>query len=69
MILFTADWCTQCKPIKQFLDNNTRDVEVVNVDTESGEELMQKYNVRGLPTLISNGENIVGAAKIMQEIK
>ena len=61
MKLFTANWCSQCKPVKQFIDTNNLDVELIDVDTEEGANVASSLGIRGLPTLIDGSNTIVGS--------
>ena len=71
LVDFWAAWCGPCKMIAPLLDEIARESEgkfriaKVNVDDEPG--LMQRFNVRAVPTLLffSHGElrdQIVGGA-------
>jgi glutaredoxin len=53
VVLFGADWCGNCTPQKEMLDDAGIEYEYVDVDesTES-QERANKYNVRSLPTTI-----------------
>jgi len=72
LVDFYAPWCDPCKMIAPVieqiaLENNA--LKVVKVDADNSQELMAKYGIRGIPTLllIKNGEQIatnVGAASV-----
>ena len=59
VFIFIADWCPYCKkakPIIEDLKNNPPkniNVIIVNEKDSKSKELMEKYNVRGYPTIIS----------------
>lgn len=66
---FYADWCAPCKVMAPVLDDIARDrvgrLLVVKVDTDRAPELSQRYQIRGIPTLIgfqsgSEVDRIVG---------
>lgn len=62
LIWFTAVWCQPCKQMKErFGDKLPSDlpVEYVNVDDEAALPLMQRYNVRAVPTFVLEKEGIV----------
>ncbi len=63
MILYTAPWCSQCKPVKSFIEKHDLPVREVNVDTINPQEL----NIRSLPTLLDEEKNeyVVGVGTIM----
>jgi len=52
LLKFHALWCGPCKMLTKVMDDIEfpYEVEVVNVD--HNEELVSKYNVRGVPTLV-----------------
>lgn len=48
---FSADWCGPCKVLSETLSKLTLPpIESINIDEDNG--LVDKYNVRGVPTLI-----------------
>ena len=55
---FVADWCPHCKNAKPAIENlknnspNNVEVEVVNESDDNSRELMEKYAVRGFPTIV-----------------
>lgn len=56
LIDFWADWCQPCHmlaPIIKELKNDLGDrLRVVKIDTEKHPELSQKFNIKGIPTMI-----------------
>lgn len=53
VLLFGADWCGNCTPQKEMLDDSGIDYEYVDVDeSEESQERANTYNVRSLPTTI-----------------
>lgn len=62
LLKFYADWCGPCKTqakVLESLDNVI--IENIDVDTDEGEELADKYNIRGCPTIIflDNNDNVL----------
>ena len=61
---FYATWCPPCKMLAPLLDtmaDKYKDkVKIVKVDTDKNPDLAQKYQIRGVPTLIffQNGQAI-----------
>lgn len=49
-ILFTTDYCARCPGIKQKLTD--KGVEFTLVDAIKNKELVSKYGVRGVPSLV-----------------
>jgi thioredoxin 1 len=62
---FYADWCQPCQRIKPFIDKLEAeyDVPVLKIDADESVELIRKFNVSGLPTvlLVDNDDNIIKA--------
>jgi len=54
VLKFYATWCQPCKtiaPIIEEIKNETEGVDFLYVDADLDKELVQKYNIRGLPTV------------------
>ena len=52
LLLFTASWCVPCKHIKKALPELDNQIEYEIIDIDDSTELVKKYYVRGVPTLI-----------------
>jgi thioredoxin 1 len=74
LIDFYAPWCAPCKMIapvvKQIAEENEL-LKVVKINADNSQELMAKFGIRGLPTLLlmNNGQVVgtqVGAASVSQ---
>ena len=71
---FYAPWCGPCKmiaPVVEQISTEFSELKVVKVNADNAQELMAKFGIRGIPTLllIDNGEVIatkVGAASVSQ---
>ena len=64
LVDFWADWCPPCKRISPLLDeiaSEQDDVTICKIDIVENPSVMEKYDVKGLPTLLffTNGK-IVG---------
>lgn len=62
MILITADWCVNCKPIKEYVAEKQYDVTLV--DADENREYIRSIGVRSVPTLIDGDKIFVGADSI-----
>lgn len=54
ILFFTAGWCQPCKAIKPFVEDAAASVgvPVEMVEWEASQDVVAKYDVRGVPTLI-----------------
>lgn len=54
LVDFYATWCGPCKMMAPVLDElaNSRSVKVVKVDIDESEDLVKKYGIMSVPTLI-----------------
>lgn len=57
-ILFTSKHCGACAGAKRVLNENGVKYREVSVDTERGEKLANKHDVRILPTLMVDGRKV-----------
>lgn len=62
LLFFTGSWCAGCRQLKPIVEREATDyeVEILDVDEDDGAFFADKYNVRGLPTLVvlENGREI-----------
>lgn len=62
LLFFTGSWCAVCRQLKLIVEREATDyeVEILDVDEDDGAFFADKYNVRGLPTLVvlENGREI-----------
>ncbi|WDE00147.1 thioredoxin [Thalassomonas actiniarum] len=74
LVDFYAPWCQPCKmiaPVVEQIAEEQPQLKVVKVDADNAQELMAKFGIRGIPTLllVENGEVVntqVGAASVSQ---
>lgn len=69
LLVFSAPWCHGCKVLKKNLEENNIPFKEVNVDEDKNSELVTKWSIRGLPTIlvVRNGEAetiLLGAGSI-----
>ena len=79
LIDFFADWCTPCKMISTVIEEvaENTDVKICKVNVDSEEELVKKFGIMSIPTLVvmKNGTvinrsiGITGKKAIMDMIK
>ena len=70
LVDFYAPWCGPCKmiaPVVEQVAQENSSLKVVKIDADNSQELMAKYGIRGIPTLllVKHGEPVatnVGAA-------
>lgn len=56
IIKFGAEWCSPCraiKPILQKLSLKYPEVELIECDVESDNDMAEKYKIMSLPTIVS----------------
>ena len=64
-MIFYAPWCGHCQhsmgDFKNATEQSNGKIQMVNSDDPQNKELLQKYNVKGFPTIKStNGEDYTG---------
>jgi len=78
LVDFWAEWCGPCKMIAPILDEVARDmagkVTVAKLNVDEDGEVAQRFNIRGIPTLIlfKDGKQVaqqVGAVSKSQLVK
>ncbi|MEX2103809.1 MAG: thioredoxin family protein, partial [Bacilli bacterium] len=54
VLKFGADWCKDCKAIDPFMpevaENYKDKLEIVSVDSEKAPDLVDKYQIMGIPS-------------------
>lgn len=63
VLLFTAEWCSQCKPLKRQIGH----LPVIEVDADKFVELATRYEVRGLPTVVELVRDVTDPHQLDQE--
>ncbi len=68
LVDFWAEWCGPCKQIAPALEDLANEmsdkVTVAKLDIEENPQTPQKYNVRGIPTLMLFKDGQVAATKV-----
>ena len=58
---YNAKWCGPCKQMKPHIEKLQKEgYDIQEIDVDDQPELAQQFNVRGVPTLVVNGNSIVG---------
>lgn len=72
LVDFYTDWCGPCKTIaprvEQVAQNNSEKLKVVKLNTDKSPAIAQKYEIKGIPTLIlfkdgAEVDRVVGLVK------
>ena len=77
LIDFYAPWCAPCKmlaPVVEQIAQEHEDIKVIKINADNSQELMDKFGIRGIPTLLlmNKGQLVatqVGAASVSQVTK
>jgi len=67
LVDFFAQWCGPCKmitPIVEQISNEFEAIKVVKIDADNAQEIMKKFAIRGIPTLLLFNTGKVIAAKV-----
>jgi thioredoxin 1 len=71
---FTATWCGPCKvfgPILKDVVENMTDVELVKVDADENQDMVNKFGIKGFPTIIvtKDDKELSRSAGLMPKVK
>lgn len=63
---FTAEWCAPCKSIKpKVIESGKAQI----VDIDSNKELVKRYNIKSVPTVIvANGDSVTARYSGVEQI-
>lgn len=68
---FYAEWCCQCKAQSNIVDQlEGIEVDKIDVDTNIGEEWVEKLKIRNLPVLalVDNENNVISVKRGLTQI-
>lgn len=57
VLKFSATWCGPCKALSGSLKHYTGTTAIEEIDIDENRELVEKYNIRGVPTCILLDDN------------
>lgn len=79
LLKFYADWCAPCRVLGKKLEGfDACELVSVDVDSDEGESLTEKYSIKNLPTMVLIDEEgnelkrwsgLVDVNKVKEEIK
>ena len=52
LVDFYATWCGPCKIQSNILDSLEEDIDIIKIDCDSNKELVLKYRIMSIPTLL-----------------
>jgi thioredoxin 1 len=67
LVDFFAEWCAPCKmisPLLEKLSDEKEDIKIVKVDADEAQELMAKFGIRGIPTLLLFKDGELSKSKV-----
>lgn len=70
IIIYSGEYCPNCKMIKSFMDNQGIQYEERNIENEEYKKELEKRGFKSIPVLVTNGEyhlvdrnNFIGVLK------
>ena len=61
ILKFESNSCPQCKALSATLERITKeyktDIKSINIEEDNSQDLIRKYNIRSIPTIIFLNEN------------
>lgn len=70
LVLFSADWCSSCTPVKKVIEQKRYPVNVLSIDSDEGEHAAHAAGVRQIPALqLEDGTLLTESNAILNILK
>jgi len=57
LLYFSAAWCGPCKTLGPIMEQAGQQINITKIDVDSSPEMVQRFGVRNIPTVILVGDN------------
>jgi thioredoxin 1 len=57
LLYFSAAWCNPCKTLGPIMEQVGQQTNIMKIDVDSSPEMVQKFGVRNIPTVVLVGDN------------
>ena len=65
VLYFTASWCGPCKMLAPILEELKSEMNIEKVDIDDNEQLVQRFNIRSVPTVVYLNSHEVETQRIL----